>query len=59
MNLMVTKTQKSIIDTPEKDKKSKHNTQDSYQITREESKRRKKEQQKPTKTTRKQLTKWQ
>ena len=41
---MVTTNQKSIIDTQtHKRKDSKHNTLDSHQITREESKRRRKE----------------
>ena len=38
MNLMVTKNQKSIIDT-QKGKESKHNTKGSHQITGEGSKR--------------------
>ena len=43
---MVTTNQKSIIDTnPQKRKESKHSTEDSYQITREESRRREKQQQ--------------
>ena len=41
MNLMVITNQKSKIDTNIKQKKEfKHNTKDSHQITREESKRR-------------------
>ena len=41
MNLMVITNQKSTIDTNIKQKKEfKHNTKDSHQITREESKRR-------------------
>ena len=41
INLMVTKNQKSIIDThTPKRKESKYNTKDSRQITREESKKR-------------------
>ena len=38
MNLMVITNQISIIDTQKKRKKPKHNTKDSHQITREESK---------------------
>ena len=39
-NLMVTTKQKSIIDMhTKKEKESKHNTKDSYQITREEKKK--------------------
>ena len=41
MNLMVITNQKSTIDTNIKQKKEfKHNTKDSHQITKEESKRR-------------------
>ena len=44
INLMVITNQKSIIDTHrQKRKECKHNTKDSHQITREESKRRRKE----------------
>ena len=53
---MVTTNQESIIDKhTQKRKESKHNTKDSHQIIREESKRKKeqKELQNP-----KQLTKW-
>ena len=45
MNLMVTTNQKPMLDTPTKKKKEKepkHNTKNSHQIIREESKRRKK-----------------
>ena len=56
---MITTKQKSIIDThTKKGKEYKHNTKNSHQITREESKRRKKEQKRTTKTIQKQLTKW-
>ena len=57
-NLMVTTNQKFIIDIhPKKRKESKHNTRN-IQITTEENKRRK-EQKTNTKTTPKQLTRWQ
>ena len=56
---MKTAKQKSIIDIhTNKKKESRHNTKDSHQITREESKRRKVEK-RPTKTNPEQLTKWQ
>ena len=56
---MKTAKQKSIIDIhTNKKKESRHNTKDSHQITREESKRRKVEK-RPTKTTRKQVAKCQ
>ena len=60
MNLMVTANQKPMIDTPTKkrERNSKHNTKDSHQITRKESKRRK-EHKRTMKTTGKQCTKWQ
>ena len=52
------KTSKSIIDKQTRKKiESKHNTNDSHQITREENKRGK-EEKRPTKTNPKQLTKW-
>ena len=57
-NIMVTTNQKPVTDThTKKRKESKHNTTDSHQITREESKRKEKEQEINRKTTRKQLTK--
>ena len=56
---MGTANQKSMIDTHTKKKKqSKHNSKDSYQITREKNKRGR-EEKRPTKTNSKQLTKWQ
>ena len=50
---MVITKQISIIESQKKGKKPNHNTKDSHQITKEESKRRKQ------KRTAKQLTKWQ
>ena len=56
---MVTKNQKSIIDThTTKEKESKHNTKFSHQITRKQ-KGKKLEEKKPPETNPKQLTKWQ
>ena len=56
---MVITNQKSIIDIhTKKSKKSKHNTKDSHQIIKEDSKRRREEQKRTTKTNQKQLTKW-
>ena len=56
---MVTINQKSIINTQKiKRKESKHNAKEDHQTIREETKRQE-EQRKTTKTTRKQLTKWQ
>ena len=56
---MVATNQKPITDTQKIQRKEyKHNTKESHQITREENKRRK-EQTRTTKTTRKQLRKWQ
>ena len=56
---MVTANQKSTIDIHTKRKKEcKHNTKDSHQITREGNKRGR-EEERPSKTTPKQLTKWQ
>lgn len=54
---MITRKQKSIVDTP-KIKESKHTTTENHQITNEESKRRRKKQ-KIFLKDRKQLTKWQ
>ena len=60
LNLMVTTKQKSIIEThTQKRKESKCNTKDSHQITREQNERRRKEQKRTTKTSQKQLMKWQ
>ena len=56
---MVTTNQISIIDThTEKGKESKHHNKDSHHTTREENKRGT-EQKRTTKTTPKQVTKWQ
>lgn len=58
MKFVVTTNQNSIIDPQKnKDKRIKHNTTESYQITKGESKRRKNKEQLP-KPARKQLTKW-
>ena len=60
MNFMVITNQKPIIKTQKiKRKKPKHNTKESHQITREESKRRRMEQRRTTKAPVKKVTKWQ
>ena len=59
LHLMVTVNQKLTVDTHIKKKKqSKHNTEDSHQITREENERGR-EEKRPTKTNPRQLTKLQ
>ena len=59
IKLMVTRNQKSVIDRQaKKTEDSKHSTKGSHQIAKEENKRRKGKK-RTTKTTPRQLTKWQ
>ena len=60
MNSTVRANQKPTIGTQKlQRKKHKHNTKENHQTTREETKRRRKKQGRTTKTTRKQVIKWQ
>ena len=60
MSTMVTTNQKPTIDTQKLERtEHKHTTKENHQTTSEETKRRRNEQGRITKTTRKQLIKWQ
>ena len=60
MNPIVTTNQKPTIDTQKlKRKEHKHTTKGNHQTTGEETKSRRSEQRRTTKTTRKQVIKWQ